>query len=66
MPARRRHLVVLENTAYIRGKLGVIVGESPAYPFPDARFRSEDLWPNGADATAVHAGVFESYLEPAS
>ncbi len=67
--------------AYIRGKVGVIVGESPAYQFPDAhahgvpaadeptydvRFRSEDLWPNGADPAAVHAGVFESYLEPAS
>jgi nitrile hydratase beta subunit len=66
--------------AYIRGKVGVIVSESPAYPFPDAhahgvraadeptydvRFRSEDLWPNGADPAAVHAGVFESYLEPA-
>jgi nitrile hydratase len=64
--------------AYIRGKIGVIVGQSPAYPFPDAhahgvpaadeptydvRFRSEDLWPNGADPAAVHAGVFESYLE---
>ena len=66
--------------AYIRGKIGVIVSQSPAYPFPDAhahdvpaadeptydvRFRSEDLWPNGADPAAVHAGVFESYLEPA-
>ena len=49
---------------YIRGKTGVVVGESPAYPFPDAhahgveaadeptydvRFRSEDLWPNSAE-----------------
>jgi nitrile hydratase subunit beta len=64
--------------AYIRGKTGVVVGVSPAYPFPDAhahgvpaqdeptydvRFRSEDLWPNGADAALVHVGVFESYLE---
>jgi nitrile hydratase subunit beta len=63
---------------YIRGKTGVVVGESPAYPFPDAhahgvvaedeptydvQFRSEDLWPNGADAALVHVGVFQSYLE---
>jgi nitrile hydratase beta subunit len=63
---------------YIRGKTGVVVGESPAYPFPDAhahavhaqdeptydvRFRSEDLWPNSADAALVHVGVFQSYLE---
>jgi len=66
--------------AYIRGKTGVVVSESPAYPFPDAhahgveaqdeptydvRFRSEDLWPNSADAALVHAGVFQSYLERA-
>jgi nitrile hydratase subunit beta len=65
---------------YIRGKTGVVVSESPAYPFPDAhahgiaaedeptydvRFRSEDLWPNGADAALVHVGVFQSYLERA-
>ena len=64
--------------AYIRGKSGVVVDVSPAYPFPDAhahgihaedeptydvRFRSEDLWPSGADAASVHVGVFESYLE---
>jgi nitrile hydratase len=64
--------------AYIRGKTGTVVGESPAYPFPDAhahgvesqdeptydvRFRSEDLWPNSADRALVHAGVFQSYLE---
>ena len=63
---------------YIRGKTGVVVGESPAYPFPDAhahavdaqdeptydvRFRSEDLWPNGAEPALVHVGVFQSYLE---
>jgi nitrile hydratase beta subunit len=63
---------------YIRGKTGVVVGESPAYPFPDAhahavpaqdeptydvRFRSEDLWPNSADPALVHVGVFQSYLE---
>lgn len=65
---------------YIRGKSGVVVGISPAYPFPDAhahgvaaqdeptydvRFRSEDLWPGSADAALVHVGVFESYLERA-
>ncbi|MBG9388304.1 SH3-like domain-containing protein [Caenimonas aquaedulcis] len=65
---------------YIRGKEGVVVGESPAYPFPDAhahgvpsedeptydvRFRSEDLWPGGADSALVHAAVFQSYLERA-
>ena len=63
---------------YIRGRSGVVVGVSPAYPFPDAhahavhaddeptydvRFRSEDLWPQGADRALVHVGVFESYLE---
>lgn len=66
--------------AYIRGKTGVVVSESPAYPFPDAhahgvrsedeptydvRFRTEDLWPNGAERALVHVGVFQSYLEPA-
>ena len=63
--------------AYIRGKAGVVVGVSPVYPFPDAhahglaaqdeptydvRFRSEDLWPDSADAALVHVGVFQSYL----
>ena len=63
---------------YIRGKTGVVVSESPAYPFPDAsahaiesqdeptydvRFRSDELWPNSADAALVHVGVFQSYLE---
>lgn len=66
---------------YVRGKTGVVVGISPAYPFPDAhahgveaedeptydvRFRSEELWPNSADPAAVHVGVFESYLERVS
>ena len=65
---------------YIRGKTGVVVGESPAYPFPDAhahgvasedeptfdvRFRSEDLWPGSAEPALVHVGVFQSYLAPA-
>ena len=64
--------------AYIRGKTGAVVGESPAYPFPDAhahgvdaqdeptydvRFRSEELWPNSRDPALVHVGVFQSYLE---
>jgi len=63
---------------YIRGKAGVVVGESPAYPFPDAHahgvaaqdeptfdiaFRSEELWPNASDAATVHVGVFSSYLQ---
>jgi nitrile hydratase len=65
---------------YIRGKEGVVVGESPPYPFPDAhahsveaqdeptydvRFRTEDLWANSADKALVHVAVFQSYLEPA-
>jgi nitrile hydratase beta subunit len=66
--------------AYIRGKEGVVVSETPVYPFPDAhahgvkaedeptydvRFKSEDLWPNSSDNALVHVGVFQSYLEPA-
>ncbi|HVO90579.1 MAG TPA: nitrile hydratase subunit beta [Casimicrobiaceae bacterium] len=66
---------------YIRGKIGVVVSESPAYPFPDAhahaieaedeptydvRFRTEDLWPDSADSALVHVAVFQSYLEHAS
>jgi nitrile hydratase subunit beta len=66
--------------AYIRGKHGVVVGESPAYPFPDAhahgvaaddeptydvRFDTADLWANAADAAFVHVAVFQSYLAPA-
>jgi len=65
---------------YIRGKTGVVVAQSPPYPFPDAhahgveardeptydvRFRSEGLWPQSADRALVHVGVFQSYLEPA-
>ena len=64
--------------AYIRGKAGVVVSESPPYPFPDAaahgvasvdeptydvRFSSADLWPSAADAAFVHVAVFQSYLE---
>ncbi|AMO22332.1 nitrile hydratase subunit beta [Ramlibacter solisilvae] len=63
---------------YIRGKTGVVVSESPTYPFPDAhahgvasqdeptydvRFRSEDLWPGSAEPALVHVAVFQSYLE---
>ena len=63
---------------YIRGKSGVVVSESPAYPFPDAhahaieaadeptydvRFSAQELWPQSADAAFVHVGVFQSYLE---
>ncbi|MGQ0585142.1 MAG: nitrile hydratase subunit beta [Reyranella sp.] len=63
---------------YIRGKTGVVVSESPAYPFPDAhahgvkaadeptydvRFNTEELWPNSADPAFVNVGVFQSYLE---
>lgn len=66
---------------YIRGKTGVVVSESPAYPFPDAhahgvkaadeptydvRFRTEDLWQDSADKALVHVAVFESYLERVS
>ena len=66
--------------AYIRGKCGVVVSESPAYPFPDAhahgvqaadeptydvRFNTADLWPNSADAAFVHVAVFQSYLQRA-
>src|SRR5215471_17184748 len=63
---------------YIRGKSGVVVSESPTYPFPDAhahgveaqdeptydvRFRSEDLWPTSSEPALVHVAVFQSYLE---
>lgn len=63
---------------YIRGKPGVVVQESPRYPFPDAHahgvnstdeptydvaFRTEDLWPNSTDSALVHVGVFQSYLQ---
>jgi len=66
--------------AYIRGRVGVVVAESPPYPFPDAhahgvpaedeptydvRFSTAELWPSSADAAYVHVGVFQSYLERA-
>ena len=62
---------------YVRGKCGVVVGISPAYPFPDAHahgvraddeptydvgFQAQDLWPDAAEAAMVHVGIFESYL----
>jgi nitrile hydratase len=65
---------------YIRGKHGVVVSKSPAYPFPDAhahgviaedeptydvRFEAVDLWPQGAESAQVHVAVFESYLDSA-
>ena len=65
---------------YVRGKTGIVVAESPAYPFPDAhahgvpaedeptydvRYLSQDLWPDSSDPALVHVGLFESYLEPA-
>jgi len=65
---------------YIRGKAGVVIGQSPPYPFPDAhahalpaqdeptydvRFRSDELWPESSEVALVHAAVFESYLERA-
>jgi nitrile hydratase subunit beta len=66
---------------YIRGKTGVVVSESPPYPFPDAhahgvaaddeptydvRFHSRDLWGDACDAALVHVAVFQSYLEKES
>jgi nitrile hydratase beta subunit len=65
---------------YVRGKTGIVVAQSPAYPFPDAhahgvaagdeptydvRFQSQDLWPDSSDPASVHVGIFQSYLEPA-
>ena len=66
---------------YIRGKTGVVVGESPPYPFPDAHAHGVDArgradlrralpqprtcGPTRADAALVHVGVFQSYLERA-
>ena len=67
--------------AYIRGKQGVVVSESPPYPFPDAhahgvqatdeptfdvRFTTAELWPDSADQALVHVAVFQSYLERAA
>ena len=63
---------------YIRGKTGVVVSESPPYPFPDThahgvaaqneptydvRFNSEELWPGSADPASIYVAVFQSYLE---
>ena len=64
--------------AYVRGRTGVVISESPAYPFPDAhahgvpaadeptydvRFEATDLWPGSADPALVHVGIFQSYLQ---
>jgi nitrile hydratase len=64
--------------AYIRGKTGVVLSESPNYPFPDAhahgvpaadeptydvRFDAVHLWPDSAEPAFVHVGVFQSYLQ---
>jgi nitrile hydratase beta subunit len=66
---------------YVRGKTGIVVGVSPAYPFPDAhghgihaedeptydvRFTTQELWPDGSEDALVHVGLFESYLEAAA
>lgn len=66
---------------YIRGKQGIVIRVTPAYPYPDAHahgidaaseptydveFDAFDLWPEGAESAKVHVGVFESYLEPAA
>ena len=63
---------------YIRGKHGVVISQSPVYPFPDAhghgihaddeptydvRFEAAHLWPQGAEDAQVNVAVFESYLE---
>ena len=63
---------------YIRGKEGVVVSISPAYPYPDAhghglesawqrsfdvRFSSRHLWPDGAEDAEVQVGVFHGYLD---
>ena len=65
--------------AYIRGKSGVVIRETPAYHFPDAHahgvkampeptydvaFKTEDLWPGTSDSATVNVGVFQSYLLP--
>lgn len=67
--------------AYVRGKCGVIVDSSPAYPYPDAsghgiggewqptfdvRFDSRELWPDSSDRAFVHVGLFAGYLELSS
>ena len=79
----RRHLGVggnapLNSDGTPGGKAGVVVRETPAYPFPDAHahgveaadeptydvaFRTEDLWPQDSDPALVHVGVFQSYLQ---
>jgi len=65
---------------YIRGKQGIVIRITPAYPYPDAHahgikaaseptydveFDALHLWPDRAESAKVHVGVFESYLEAA-
>jgi nitrile hydratase subunit beta len=47
---------------FVPGHIRMKAADEPTY---DVAFRSEELWPNGADAALVHVGVFQSYLEPA-
>jgi nitrile hydratase len=64
---------------YIRGKEGIVIRVTPAYHYPDAHahavdasteptydveFDAHHLWPEGAESSKIHVGVFESYLEP--
>lgn len=64
--------------AYVRGKVGTIVGISPVVPFPDAAahglqgspeptydisFDSEHLWPDASEPSKVCLAVFHSYID---
>jgi nitrile hydratase beta subunit len=64
---------------YIRSKVGVVVGISPPYPFPDSaghgmqapmeptcdvRFRSCDLWPDISAEALNHVGVLPRWVYP--
>lgn len=64
--------------AYIRGKIGTVVGVSPPCHYPDAAghglhapmqvnyhmaFKAQDLWGDDCDPSTVHVSVFQSYLE---
>src|SRR5262245_18573808 len=75
-PYYERHLTAVATL--LRGKVGVVVGISPPYPFPDAsghsmqapmeptydvRFRARDLWPESCDDALNHVAVFQSDLE---
>lgn len=66
--------------AYLRGRVGRIERIVGAFPFPDERalgcadvpsqmlytvcFTGSDVWGDGAQAAAISADLFESYLEP--